>query len=201
MAGSITIEIKVIGIEKTAAFFSKLPGTLTAQQPALFLSLGEALVQNVKNRIRSSDNGAWAPASKWLRAKTGQSKVLKGTEKYVKMTVTPEALTVGGDAPGWTLSAHHSGFENQPASPAEERDEHGRVIIPLKDPSALNLYTEYRKTRAGKTVPRASVFAFVPLRPGHTPARKIWPTQGETEQIAIPIASRWLQKVVNEAMA
>jgi hypothetical protein len=195
------IEIKLEGFDELLAATGKLPKAISSQLPALFRSLGVALVDNVKSRIISRDGGTWAGASKWARAKTGQNfPTLLGAEKYVRMSVSGTTLKVFGQTgKSWTLTQHHEGFQNELSSADEERDSAGRIVLQIKDPVPLNLYAEYRKKRDGSVVPRASVFCFVPKRAGQTPARRIWPTEAEANEIAQPIGSRWLEKVKQEA--
>lgn len=198
------MEIQIINGASTEAFFQELNLALDAQRPTLFRSLGDALVANVKRRIITSDEGRWALASKWLRAKTGQQKVLKGVEKYVRFTVSKDILNIVGKGGKWSLTQHHEGFTNQLVGETERRDSHGRVILKIKDGRPLNLYTVIRRNRRSRNpisrVGRieAQEFRFVPHRAGHTPARKIWPTGQESETIVQPIAFKWLEKVVGE---
>lgn len=192
------IDIEVPNGVEIAAFFEQLSVAIDEQTPALFRSLGDVLVADVKKRIITSNTGTWAPASKWLRAKTGQSKVLLGAEKYVRASITRAALKIVGRSGKWTLTQHHEGFVNKLADPSERRDQHGRVVLKIKDPDAINLYRELRKTREGKVVPRASVFAFIPKKAGITPARQIWPTQDQADALTRPVFSRWLNGLVKQ---
>lgn len=193
---TLSLELKIVGIDKASEDFLGLSRALTEQQPALFRSLGDALVSDVKRRIMTSDGGAWAPCSKWLKAKSGQSKVLLGAEKFVRAKVTEAGLRVVGKSGKWTLTQHHEGFENDLADNGDKFDAFGRVIIKIKDAAPLALYQEFRQKRDGTKVPRAAVFAFVPKRAGKTPARKIWTGGEEARAIIQPIASRWLNKIV-----
>jgi hypothetical protein len=195
----VTVNVELINGQEVIDFFTNLPVQIDAQRGTLFRSLGDALVNDVKDRIRTSNNGAWAPASKWLKAKTGQSKVLLGAEKYVRAQITKDSLKIVGKSSKWTLTQHHLGFENKLLDPSEPIDSHGRVVIKIKDPRVLNLYVEMRRKRDGTTVPRATVFAFAPKKPGRTPARQIWPTEMRANVIANPIASRWFAKVIQDA--
>lgn len=183
---------------KAKDYLAKLNSAINEGMPSLFRSLGDIYVADVKHRIISQDDGKWAPASKWLKAKSGQSVVLDGTEKYVKARVTKNALSIYGSQRGWSFTQHHEGFENALVGPGEERDAHGRVVLQIKDPRPLNLYVEYRKKRDGSSIPRATVFAFVAKRAGRTPARKIWATAEEAIRLGQPTASRWLAKIVKD---
>lgn len=198
---AVEIVITLVGFDKVKNFTSEMRTAYQRGITVLFRSLGVALVENIRHRIISRNEGQWSPASKWARAKTGQNfPTLLGAEKYVKMSLTSKALLIyGRTGKSWTLTQHHEGFTNELKGPEEEQDEHGRVVLHIKNPEPLSLYAEYRKNRKGETVPRATVFAFKPMRPGVTPGRKIWPTAGEATLVAQPIASKWLQKMVEEA--
>lgn len=192
------LEITFVGLKEAIAAYAGLQEQLETGIPRLMLTLGTALVEDVKTRIIRRDNGSWAPASKWARAKTGYSfPTLLGAEKYVRLSIRSKGAAVVAQTPKeWTLTQHHEGFENKLYNDGEETDEHGRVTLKIKDAGPLNLYQEFkRKTNQ----PIATVFKFVPQKPGHTPARKIWPGLSEIEQVAQPVASRWLKQVLSDA--
>lgn len=193
------IEVQLRNGVETKDFLRKLEVALREQLPSLFRTLGDTYVADVKHRIISQDDGKWAPASKWLKAKTGQSRVLDGMEKYVKARISATQLAIVSTAIGWSLSMHDQGFENKLVGPRESLDGHGRVELKIKDGRPLNLYVELKRKRDGSTVPRSQTFAFVPKKPGHTPARKIWPTADEAVRLGNPIASRWLNQIVKAA--
>jgi hypothetical protein len=198
---ALSVSIQLVGLDRAQEGMAALARNISGRMPELFRVLGYSLVENVQHRIITRDSGRWAPASKWTRAKTGYNfPTLLGAERYVRQRVTSKALTVyGATGKSWTLTQHHEGFTNALKRADEETDEHGRVIIPIKDGAPLNLYQEFRKKRDGTTTPRAQVFAFVPKKVGITPARKIWPNEAEVKAIAQPIADAWLKKVVSEA--
>jgi hypothetical protein len=181
------ITIAIVNGRETSHVLETLDGYITSQKEPLFRSLGDAIVANVQRRIKSQDGGRWTKASKWLRAKSGQSKVLLGAEKYVRSRVSPRRLEIVGKGGKWTLDMHHQGFENALLDPNEPQDDHGRVILRLRDPRPLGL--------------KAKTFAFVPHRAGHTPARKIWPNHEEADRLIAPLASRWLAMLAKEAGA
>lgn len=194
----ISVELRN-GVE-TKDFLAKVSDAIRTQLPNLFRSLGDAYVNDVTRRIQTQDDGRWAKLSKWGRAKTGQDTPLLGTEKYIKARVSAAGLSIVSTARGFSMSDHDKGFVNKPTSPDDEFDDFGRVVIKVKDGRPLNLYTEMRRNRkSGEQVPRAQVFAFKAGRPGVTPARKIWATTDEAIAIGQPIASRWLQQIVNQA--
>lgn len=195
--------IEVVNGKETQDFLNAINDAVSnpTQRKVLFRSLGDALVEDVKHRIITRDGGSWAPASKWSRAKSGQAyPTLLGAEKYVKSSITADGVTIYGDTrKGWTLTQHQEGFVNKLQDADEETDDRGRVVIKIKDGRPLNLYTELRSKRGGGVAPTAQVFAFIPQRPGVTPGRRIWSTAAEADAIAQPIASRWFEKIVNDA--
>jgi hypothetical protein len=180
-------------------FLRRLDQRIKDTLPALFRSLGDIYVADVKHRIISQDKGRWAPASKWLRAKKGHSRVLDGAERFIRARVNASRLAIVSTARGWSLTQHHDGFENQLTGPKDQFDDQGRVVLKLRDGRPLNHYVEMRRKRDGSTTPRASVFAFIATKAGVTPARKIWPNTDEAIRLGNPTASRWLNKVVREA--
>lgn len=193
------IEVTLRNGVETKTFLRKVAASLGEQLPSLFRSLGDVYVADVKHRIISQDDGKWAPASKWLKAKSGQTRVLDGMEKYVQARISQKQLAIVSTAIGWSLSMHDQGFENKLIGPKESTDGHGRVELHIKDGRPLNLYVEMKKKRDGSNSIRSQTFAFVPKRPGHTPARKIWPTAEEAVRLGNPIASRWLNQIVKAA--
>lgn len=194
------IDVQFIGYTDAKKALADIETGIAEGLPSLFRSLGDLYVENVKHRIITRNDGQWAPASKWARAKTGQAfPTLLGAEKYVKARVTKNSLSIVSTARGWSLTQHHDGFENKLTGPGDKFDSNGRVVLKIKDPRPLNLYTEMRKARNGKQTPRSTTFAFKPRKPGHTPARKIWPTADEAISLGQPIASRWLNQIVTKA--
>jgi hypothetical protein len=169
-----------------ADFFRKLQEQVDETRGVLLTALGRDLMENTQRRIKTANDGTWAPPSKWVQAKKGVNQALVGTEKYVKFRVLRDNLELYADIPGnWTFEQHEKGFKNVPFDKTEERDEHGRVHLELANPSALNY--------------RFKVFAFVPRRAGTVPPRQVWPNNKQTSDVVIPIASRWLKIAVEKA--
>lgn len=192
------IEVTLENGVEAQAFFAKVNEAIRTELPSLFRSLGDVYVADVKRRIVTSDGGSWAPASKWLRAKTGQSKVLLGVEKYIKARISNNKLSIVSTARSFSLSDHDKGFTNAVEGPGEKHDEHGRVVLNIKDGRPLNLYTEMRKRR-GVAAPVSQTFAFIARKAGVTPARKIWPTVPEAISLGQPIGFKWLEALVKQA--
>lgn len=181
----VELNVTMNGGAEAKAFFVRLDSANKKMGP-LFRSLGQLYVKDTQDRIKSQDGGRWVKASKWVRAKTGQSKPLLGAERYVKYVATDTSLKLTGNAPGWTLTMHQEGFVNKLRGPGDEEGEKGRVVIRLKDGRPL-----------GK--PNATSFAFVPKRPGVTPPRKIWPSIEDAVRIGQPVASAFYNKMVRDA--
>lgn len=194
--------------QEVQAFLDRLQRAMADDRGTLMRSLGDVFVQDVRQRILTSDGNRWRPASKWLRAKTGQSKVLLGAERYVKARVTAKQLKIVGTSSHYALSKHHEGFSNDLVGKGELVDSYGRITLKIKDPRPLNLYMEMRRVRRpnkdavgpyGYSTPKATVFKFKPVNAGYTPARKIWTDPADVPGKAGPVVSRWLQKVVKDA--
>jgi hypothetical protein len=94
-------------------------------------------------------------------SKTGQSKVLLGAEKYVRSRVSPRRLEIVGKGGKWNLDMHHQGFENALLDPNEPQDDHGRVILRLRDPRPLGLKAKTFRLRSAprRSHPRAQNLA------------------------------------------
>lgn len=168
---------------KVAALFDELNRQITIRRLELFNLLGAAFVKNVQDRISSQDEGRWAQASKWHKAKKGDAaRILEGAGSFVKFKASGERLDVIGETgQDWTLTQHHEGFENEETP--------GRVTIDIVNPSPLGLGGGTRE------------FSWIDGATGKTAARKIWPDGGEAYAISQPIASKWLEKVVADVLA
>lgn len=156
---------------------------IASHQIEFFTEASQALYENVVHRIATQDGGTWPELSKWGRAKKGINIALKGAEKFVKWKADAQHGVVYDETgEEWTLTQHHHGFANKP--------EAGRIEIDVIDPGPLGL----------TSLPDGK-FSWIAKRSGDTPARKIWPADREEVEIVLPIASRWLEKVVREALA
>lgn len=193
------IQVEITNLKEAKAILAAIDRGITDGMQSVFRSLGDVYVADVKRRIISQNDGTWAPASKWLKAKTGGTRVLDGAEKYVKARISQKQLAIVSTARGWSLSDHDQGFTNKLVGPGDSLDKDGRVELTIRDPRPLNLYTELRKKRDGTSVPRSTTFAFKPTRAGVTPARQIWPTAEQAIKLGHPIASRWLTEIVKKA--
>lgn len=173
-----------VNAEEVAGTLNALSLKIREQLPALLSQLGTRLSDDVKERIKSADHGAWRQPSKWTMAKKGVTKALVGAENFVFWRVAGMKLTIFGNTPAdWTLTQHERGFENKLSRPDEMVGD--RVRLHIIDPAPLGL-------------PKPGDFMFVPKRAGVTPPRKIWSTPAEAAKIATPIAFRWLTKLVSE---
>lgn len=160
----------------------RLNNEIKFSMPALWSQLGPRLVDDVRERITSEDQGRWAAVSKWVRAKKNVLRALQGTEQYVKWKIQGDKMIVYGDMPGdWTFTQHHEGFENK----QNNVNRWGGITIDVVNPGPLGLS-------------KPGPFSWMPgLEEHHTPARKIWPSDKDARDIVLPLASRWLESVVN----
>lgn len=184
MVASVTATV-CTNAKEVASAFEKLSENVTQKKVWLLAEIGQGLVRDVENRIKTADGGNWAPPSKWTRAKKGVNKSLIGAEKYIKFRVRTNKMNVYSDAP-YRLSDHHKGFQNSLFNRFEKQVQSGkggRIGLYIVNPAPLGLK-------------KAGPFYFKPKRRGVTPARKIWPTEGEQVKIGGPIMSRWLMNVV-----
>lgn len=186
----MSIRVEVIG-EKDATYLLRkgIPDTLSKGLVELVREAARILRDDSKRRMGSGDNGAWAPPSKWIKAKKGARKALAGMQRYIKSrairSVGRGAHSAAGivyfDNPNggkWNINDHHTGFTRPPS---------GRfVTIPIRQPSHLGLS------------PGTSKFRFRSTRPSVVPARKIWPTEAEAiAQIQLP-AQMWLSRTISK---
>lgn len=181
MAELVTTNAKAVALA-----FNELSIKIAHQQGSLFKQMGAIVVNNVKERIKSQDEGRWAKMSKWTSAKKNPARVLEGAEEFVKFRATSDKLEIISDTKGeWTLSQHHEGFENK-----EDHREGDKIVIDIINPGPLGL----------TSVPDGK-FSWIPRAGTHlTPARKIWPTEEETKALILPIASKWLNKLIADTM-
>lgn len=172
--------------KEVADKIDRLNAEIRLQMPVLWRSVGPKVVENIRARIRTQDEGKWAAMSKWTRAQRNPQRILQDTEQYVKWKMDGNKLLIFGEMPGdWTFTQHHEGFEN-----VMDKQEDGKVVVEITNPGPLGL----------GSVPDGK-FSWVPKHgAGRTPARKIWPTDEETKVIVLPIASRWLEMVVKKVV-
>jgi hypothetical protein len=109
----------------------------------------------------------WAPLSKWTVARTGKKKALLSARPKVGVVRANPAGTRSATvfrSPGdWTLTQHHDGFREGPAS--------GPMKIPLKRPKALGL-------------PPKTPFIILPKRGEvKVPARPVWPEGAQLRRL------------------
>ncbi len=153
----------------------------------------------VRARIKTADDHNWATASKWVRAKKATDQALVGTEEFIKTRTGRHSASVYGATKDseWTMTQHDRGFFNALDSKKERHDASGRVVLELRDPSALGRPLMMAKISRDKRVSiPSSYFAFVPKHIGYTPPRKIWSTQAEVEGRVTPRALEWFKRVI-----
>ncbi len=189
------------GLE-TQEFFKKL---ITQIEIDLDELLRGAILREsdvVRARIKTADDHSWARASKWVRAKKATDQALVGTEEFIKTrTGRHSAKLFGATRDGeWTMTQHDRGFFNALESPKEKHDASGRVVLELRDPSALSRPLMMAKISRDKRVSiPSSYFAFKPERVGYTPPRKIWSTDKEVQGRVQPRALEWFKRVIAKA--
>lgn len=155
-----------------------------SQPLALMTLLGRRFRDDVRNRMNSRDNGSWAPASKWTRAKKRTNRALAGQAKNVSFTASnnkTEVFYKGTNSKGKSINIteHHFG-KTLPATGA-------LVSIPIANPRPLSLPVGTTK------------FYFHWNKSSIVPRRKIWPDgPGEAQRIADPIVFRWVQDTVDK---
>lgn len=177
----------ITNADQVQNLINKLNTEINAQWVPLYDELGHSFIADVQERIISQDKGAWAEASKWIRAKKDPPRPLFGAEKFVKYKASPARFELYGDTgEDWTLTQHHEGFINK-----QDHEIDGRIVIDIINPGPLGL-----KENATK-------FSWVPEKgtTDKTPARKIWPDEKESQAITLPIASHWLQALVQRVLA
>lgn len=124
--------------------------------------------------------GRWVPASKWIVAKEGRSKLFPDAAERIRVQATPSRAAVVFDAPGnYTLTQHQDGFTIPPTGT--------RITLDLKQPSALGI------TR--------SKFSFVSTRPSRVPPRRMWPTDQAAKKTAEPLVVQWAKRLEQELVA
>lgn len=124
----------------------------------------------------------WEESSKWVKAKTGQFKVLHGQGQYVQYSARANYGSVFFASPGqYTLTQHEAGFTTPPSN--------SRVDLDLKAPYFLSAKPGSQGSY------RSSKFSFMSKRASVTPARKQWPTEDEAWAYGRPYIERWLTSV------
>jgi len=145
-----------------------LSGALSSLLSLVIKGFQDQVKKNLRDQ--GSEYGKWEPASKWITAKKGTSKLFEGADQYVRVRNAPGRSEVVFDSPGnWTLTEHQSGFTVPPT---------GRIVVlDLKAPAVI-----------GAT---GSRFAFISRRPSKVPARRMWPTDNKAKETAEPLVIRW----------
>lgn len=150
---------------------------------ALMMALGREFRDDVRDRINSRDNGSWAPASKWTRAKKNTNRALAGQARNISYRLVNDRKAeviysaVNSQGKQISITEHHFG---------KVLSADGKLTsIPITNPSPLRLPSGTSK------------FYFRWRKSAVVPARKIWPdAPGEAAQIAKPVLSKWVNTVV-----
>lgn len=172
------IIINDVQIEKALAQLSKD----IRRRRTLMSRIGKNVRDDVRNRIRTQNQGTWAKPGKWIKAKKDARKALSGTAKFVRSKSTKDRAEIFGAMPGtWTLTQHDRGFTRTPSG--------RRVTLNLKRPGALNLPSSRK------------MISFIDRKVTSTPARKIWSEDFKVKLIVEKEGRKWLREVARKAMA
>jgi hypothetical protein len=126
---------------------------------------------------QGSQYGRWVPASKWIIAKEGRSKLFPDVAERIRVRANPErAEVVFQGLEDWTLTQHEKGFTTPPSGTI--------VTLDLKQPAALG----WNKSK----------FSFFSRNPSRVPARKFWPTDEKAKKTAQPLIAQWAKQVEAE---
>lgn len=128
--------------------------------------------RQVKSNIsrQGGDFGQWEPASKWIVAKKGSSRLFEGIQERVRIRNAPGRAEVVFDSPGeWTLTQHQGGFFVLPSG--------NLVTLDLKAPLVLGVTN--------------SKFSFISKRESRVPPRRMWPTDKSAQASAQPLVEQW----------
>lgn len=162
------IQIKV-NASKTTAMLTGVNFSLR-DQSGLMGKIESALVRYTKQRVRTEGFGAWKKLAPSTIQKTGRTKALQDIIPYIKGRSGAKSAAVyfSGKPAGWSLAMHEKGFK----SPA------------VKDTGMA--YKHADGTRVGFKRKRKSVI----------PARRVFPNEGESMQIVMPLANEWLTTII-----
>lgn len=139
----------------------------------VLFNLGSAAQINLRSQ-GAHFGERWVHNSKWIDAKKGRGhRPLHTLAPLIRPTMTSKMRgRVAFHSPGnWTLTQHHQGFT---------KEAHGREVeINIVDPSPLGLSRGTDK------------FKFLWKNDSKTPARRIWPTEQQANNIAGSLLLRW----------
>ena len=164
------MEIQVTNAKALASLqrAMNLDGVLSSLLALVIAGLQGQVKSNMQEQ--GGEFGKWAPASKWIVAKKGSSKLFAGMESHVRVRNAPGRSEVVFDSPGeWTLTQHQQGFTKEPTNTL--------VSIDVVNPAAV-----------GRS---KSPVVFWSRRPTVVPPRRMWPTAEIAKSKAEPLVEQW----------
>lgn len=171
----------------------RLPGIISRQlkvrQGRLVTRVARMSRDATKKKIVA---GAYQGPSKWIKAKKGSRKALRGMARSVYFRkVTKNSAIVDSRDPRYTLAQHHYGYTKQAGAGGRADRVFGSwVVLPLVQPSAL-------------LPPVTNPFVYnwtVNKRPSVVPARDIIPEESFLVNRAEGIGKVWVVEVINESL-
>ncbi len=148
-------------------------GHLESELSSLLTQVINAFKREVQLNIETQGatfESKWKPASKWIIAKKGSSKLFEGAQHRVRVRNAPGRAEIIFDSPGdWTLTQHQGGFYKFPTGEF--------VTLDLKNPSVLGVTN--------------TKFSFLSHRESRVPPRRMWPQQARAKKSATPIVEAW----------
>ena len=176
------------GQKQVDKFLRELHRVPRQRQQALTRKAGRMARDETKKKILA---GNFEGPSKWVRARKGVNKSLRGVAKNVVMKVqSNNRVVIESSDPRYTLKQHAEGYTKPAGSGGKaDRVDGNWVVIPLANPSALN-----------KPVSNPFMFDWtVNKRPSVVPARNILPEDRVLAHETEKVAERWLNEVIKEA--
>ena len=178
----------------------RLPGIISRQlkvrQGRLVTRVARMSRDATKKKIVA---GAYAGPSKWIKAKKGSRKALRGMARSVYFRkVSKNSAIVDSRDPRYNLAQHHYGYTKQAGTGGRADRVFGDwVIMPLRQPTAL------RGVRGGGQGGFSNIFMFKwtkNKRPSVVPARDIIPEESFLVNRAEGIGKVWAVEVINESL-
>ena len=185
---------------KNADKAQRLPGIiarqLRARQGKLVTNVAMMSRDATKKKIVA---GAYQGPSKWIKAKKGSRKALRGMARSVYFRkVSKNAAIIDSRDPRYNLAQHHYGYTKQAGVGGRADRVFGDwVIMPLRNSTAL------RGVKGGGQGGFSNIFMFKwtkNKRPSVVPARDIIPEESFLVNRTEGISKVWVVKVVNESL-
>lgn len=184
MAISLSFDTK----KEAEAFVRELNKVALRTERRLVRDSGRMARDLTRRKIKA---GNFAEPSKWVKAKKGRQKALRGVaEKVVMKIVKDDQVQIESSDPRYTLAQHQKGYTKRAGTGGIEDNVYGNYVrLPLKNPGALQ----------GK-VSNPFIFNWTKnKRPSVVPARDILPTDRRLAEETEKIAGRWINRAIREA--